>query len=91
MSQPNDNDNDTIQLFEDAVRERLPHYANEDDMYAALDQCGLTQRQIFDELDRRGLGNSTELNMALETVTILFEAFDDALETIIAHKVPLYG
>lgn len=84
-------DRDTIQLFEDAVRERLPAHANEDDMYEALDQCGMTQRQIFDELDRRGLGNASEANMGIEIITILFEAFDEALAGVIAHKEPLYG
>ena len=83
-------DSDIIQLYEDAVRERLPPHANEDDMYDALDKCGLTQRQIFDELDRRGIGNALEVNMAIEIVTILFEAFDEALAGVIAHKEPLY-
>jgi hypothetical protein len=86
----NEGDNDTIQLYEDAVRERLPPHATEDDMYEALDKCGMTQRQIFDELDRRGLGNASETNMGIEIITILFEAFDEALAEAIVHKEPLY-
>lgn len=87
----NEDDSATIQLYEDAVRERLPPHATEDDMYEALDKCGMTQRQIFDELDRRGLGNSSETTMGIEIITILFEAFDEALRDAIAHKEPLYG
>ena len=83
-------DNDVIQLYEDAVRERLPPYATEDDMYAALEMCGMTQGAIFEALDRRGLGNASELNMSLEIITILFESFDVALSQITAHRIPLY-
>jgi len=86
----NNGDSDTIQLYEEAVRERLPPHATEDDMYEALDRCGMTQRQIFDELDRRGLGNTLEINMAVEIITILFEAFDEALSDVTSHKAPLY-
>lgn len=82
-------DNDVIQLYEDAVRERLPPYATEDDMYEALELCGMTQGAIFEALDRRGLGNSSPTNMAIEIITILFEAFDATIDQIVAHRIPV--
>ncbi len=85
--------NDTIQLMEDAVKHLLPPYANEDDMYEALDKCALTERQIYDEMDRRcgtAVCTMSEHELAHVAREILFEAFTDALATATAHKVPLY-
>lgn len=93
MNQPSPGDHDTIQLFEGAVQHLLPHYADEDDMYDALSHCGLTQRQIFDELDRR-LAPEVQASMSLFDLShhiqaILFDAFDEAIENATAHKAPL--
>jgi len=93
MNQPNPGDHDTIQLFEPAVQHLMPPYANENDMYEALNLCGLTQRQIFDTLDRSF--TTEQLEMMNETVLsalivdILYDSFSEAIANITAHKAPL--
>jgi hypothetical protein len=93
MNQPNPGDGDTIQLFEAAVQHLLPPYADEDDMYEALDKCGLTQRQIFDTLDRSFTPEQLELmnETVLSTVIIdiVYESFAEAIADVTAHKAPL--
>ena len=93
MPHQNPGDSDTIQLFEAAVQHLLPPYANEDDMYEALDKCGLTQRQIFDELDRRftleEMASMSAFGLANWIQAILFDAFNEAIADVTAHKVPL--
>lgn len=85
--------NDTIQLMEDAVKHLLPPYADEDDMYEALDSCAMTEREIYAALDRNY--TLAELNaMTIEQLAhaireILFESFNTALATATVHKVPL--
>jgi len=86
--------NDTIQLMEDAVKGLLPPYADEDDMYEALDKCAMTERQIYDEVGRRCPDN-VRASLSIEELSalvrsIIFDAFTDVLDTIIAHKAPLY-
>lgn len=84
-------DTDTIQLLEDAVQHLLPPYATEEDMYEALERCALTQRQIFDELDRRPHNAKGPYELSIEIQHILFESFEDAIADVTAHKAPLYG
>lgn len=91
MSHPNPGDHDIIQLTEDAVFHLLPPYATENDMYEALDRCGLTQRQIFDELDRRPHGAQSPEELSVEIEHILFETFSHAIAEVTDHKAPLYG
>lgn len=93
MNQPNPGDGDTIQLFEPAVRHLLPPYADEDDMYEALNKCGLTQRQIFDTLERSFTSEQLELmnETVLSTVIIdiIYESFSEAIADVTAHKAPI--
>ena len=93
MKQTNPGDHDTIQLFEDAVQHLLPSYADEDDMYEALNQCGMTQRQIFDAVDRRlspeQLEGMPEEALASIIVDIIYENFAEALADATVHKAPL--
>lgn len=77
------------QLTDLAVRDRLPAYATDEDMYAALEVCGMTDEQVFDELERRFQGKADLLPaemLATEIVIILFDQFDSALLTETAHK-----
>jgi hypothetical protein len=79
-----------IQLTELAVWERLPPYANEDDMYASLDKCGMTVEEIFEELDRRiSSGQVSDDTMELVIRSMLFVRFDERLIEVTAHKVSL--
>lgn len=93
MNQPNPGDQDTIQLFEAAVQHLLPPYATTDDMYEALSLCGLTQRQIFDVLDRSFTPEQLELMneavLASVITDILYESFSEAIADVTAHKAPL--
>lgn len=93
MNQPNSDDHDTIQLFEPAVQHLMPPYADEDDMYEALNKCGLTQRQIFDTLDRSFTPEQLELMnetvLAAVVTDILYESFTEAIADVTAHKAPL--
>lgn len=93
MKHHNPGDHDVIQLFEPAVQHLMPTYANESDMYEALNVCGLTQRQVFDELDRRFGDRQNamdELELSNHIQVILFDAFDEAIANVTAHKAPLY-
>lgn len=76
-------------MTELAVRNRLPPYANEDDMYAALDRCGMSVSEIFDELDRRVPSGQPDGVMVHVIQRMLFERFDQRLLEETAHKVPL--
>jgi hypothetical protein len=81
---------EVIQLTELAVQDRLPPYATDDDMYEALDKCGMTVEEIFDELDRRMQGNPMDDATMEHTIRcMLFERFDQRLLSVTAHRVPL--
>lgn len=85
--------NDTIQLMEEAVQHLLPAHATEADMYEALDNCALTEQQIYDEMDRRcgaAVAEMSEHELAQVVREILFDNFNETLATATAHKVPLY-
>lgn len=93
---PLPNPKEIIQLTELAVRGKLPSNVTEDDMYAALDKCGMTVEEIFEELDRRRPGTfkgvNTEENVkqgAFFIELILFERFGRRLREVTAHKVTL--
>jgi hypothetical protein len=77
-----------IQLTELAVRGRLPPYATEDDMYAALDRCGMKVSEIFSLLD---LAESAYVRgQAADVIkSMLFKKFDRCLLDVTAHRVPL--
>lgn len=83
--------NDTIQLMEDAVQHLLPDYATEDDMYEALDNCAMTEQEVYAAIDRRftpaDQEKLTEEQLALVVREILFDAFASALETATVHKM----
>lgn len=84
--------NDTIQLMEDAVQNRLPSYATEDDMYEALNNCAMTEQDIYAALERKygdGLGKVSEEQMAVDIRELLFFSFDLALETVLLGREPL--
>lgn len=86
---------EVIQLTELAVRNKLPPGTTEDDMYLALDKCGMTVAEIFDELDRRAPGTFRSTD-TVENVKqgaffielLLYERFGRRLREVTAHKVP---
>jgi hypothetical protein len=80
---------DSIQLTELAVRDRMPPYANEDDMYLALDKCGMTVGEIFEEVDRHCPGNRSDRYVSDIVVQLLFARFDQRVLEVTAHKSPL--
>lgn len=93
---PLPNPKEIIQLTELAVRGKLPPNVTEDDMYEALDKCGMTVGEIFDELDRRCPGtfrsSDTVQNVkqgAFYIELILYERFGRRLREVTAHKVPI--
>lgn len=98
---PLPNPKEIIQLTELAVRGKLPPNVTEDDMYEALDKCGMTVGEIFDELDRRApnvVRGSVKLPSdhperikqgAFMIELILYERFGRRLREVTAHKVPI--
>lgn len=80
-----------IQLTELAVRGRLQQYqANEADMYEALDRCGMSVSEIFDEMDRRAPNACADLQHGAFIIElILFERFDKRLREVTAHRSPV--
>lgn len=82
---------DTIQLMEDAVQHLLPPYATEDDMYEALDRCGMTEAEIYAEIERRLPGNRSVPELANAIQHLLFESFEEAIAGVTDHKAPLYA
>ena len=84
---------DIIQLCEDAVRHLLPNYATEDDMYDALDKCGMRESEIFRELDERvalmGVKDPSLTFQADTFKVILLDRFLYELDGVLAHKAPL--
>lgn len=93
MSQLNHGDNDIIQLGEPAVLHLLPSYATEADMYEALERSKMTQREIFDTLDRSFTEEQLDLmnEQVLASVIhdIIFSSFVEAIDSVTAHKAPL--
>jgi len=93
---PLPNPKEIIQLTELAVRGKLPSNVTEEDMYLALDKCGMTVEEIFDELDRccptTFRGDNTVENVkdgAFFIELILFERFGRRLREVTAHKRPI--
>ncbi len=69
----------------------LPPYATEDDMYEALDNCAMTENEIYAAIDRRygaSAAKMSEQEMAHVIREILFDAFTTALEAVTIYKVP---
>lgn len=79
---------ETIQLTDLAVRHRLPPYANEDDMYEALERCGMRVDELFAQVDMQLHPESDDQAVAATMINMLFEAFDSSLLDVTAHKVP---
>jgi len=77
-----------IQLTELAVRENLPAHATEDDMYAALDRCGMAVEEIFEEIDRLFMGRDAPVEaMAFVIRDILFQRYGERLDEVAGHRI----
>lgn len=86
--------NDTIQLMEDAVYDRLPLYATEDHMYEALDNCGMTEDEIYAALERKYDGAADQQPvevLATDIRELLFSSFDTALESATLGRENIFG
>ena len=57
-------------------------------MYVALDRCGITVEEIFEEVDRRFMGKDAPVEaMAFVMRDILFERFNERMDEVAGHRV----
>lgn len=83
---PRPHQRELIQLTELAVRDNLPPHATEDDMYAALDRCGMDVDEIFEELDNYPAVISPE-HMADVIQGMLFQRYNERLDEVAGHRI----
>ena len=78
---------DLIQLQAVVVEQRLPPWANYDDMYRALLVSGMTVQEIFEEYDRTTGGKVINEPASAQVMElILMERFWRRLDEIAGHK-----
>jgi hypothetical protein len=79
-----------IQLTELAVLNKLPPGVTEEDMYLALDKCGMSVSEIFDEMDRRAPNACADVEHGAFIIElILYERFGRRLREVTAHRSPI--